>query len=189
MGSHSLLLGIFPTQRSTLRADSFPSEPLSSLLSWCLPIVRTRETSLTVASGLHSLPAGLSDRPLYFPEPQFPHVLNDGVKACSAYMQTSLTQICAFWILSCDVMWWVYWADTEEGGEDEDEDTDSPAFQKPLPFGLWWFSRQIIHLQMSETLETWVPSLGQEDLLKEEMAIHSSILAWKIPRTEEPGSW
>ena len=32
MGSHSLLLGIFPTQRSTLRADSFPSEPLSSLL-------------------------------------------------------------------------------------------------------------------------------------------------------------
>ena len=30
--------------------------------------------------------------------------------------------------------------------------------------------------------------LGQEDLLEEEMATHSSILAWKIPWTQEPGS-
>ena len=35
--------------------------------------------------------------------------------------------------------------------------------------------------------ETWVQPLGQEDLLKKEMATHSSILAWKIPWTEEPG--
>ena len=35
--------------------------------------------------------------------------------------------------------------------------------------------------------ETWVQSLGQEDPLEEEMATHSSILAWKIPWTEEPG--
>ena len=35
--------------------------------------------------------------------------------------------------------------------------------------------------------ETWVRSLGQEDLLEKEAATHSSILAWKIPRTEEPG--
>ena len=34
--------------------------------------------------------------------------------------------------------------------------------------------------------ETWVQSLGQEDPLEEEMAIHSSILAWEIPWTEEP---
>ena len=33
-----------------------------------------------------------------------------------------------------------------------------------------------------------VQSLGPEDPLEEEMAIHSSNLAWKIPRTEEPGS-
>ena len=33
----------------------------------------------------------------------------------------------------------------------------------------------------------WVPSLGQEDPLEEEMAIHSSILAWEIPWIEEPG--
>ena len=35
--------------------------------------------------------------------------------------------------------------------------------------------------------ETWVPALGWEDPLEKEMAIHSNILAWKIPRTEEPG--
>ena len=35
--------------------------------------------------------------------------------------------------------------------------------------------------------ETWVQSLGQEDPLEKEMASHSSILAWRIPWTEEPG--
>ena len=35
--------------------------------------------------------------------------------------------------------------------------------------------------------ETWVQSLGREDPLEKEMATHSSILAWKIPWTEEPG--
>ena len=35
--------------------------------------------------------------------------------------------------------------------------------------------------------ETQVQSLGREDLLEKEMATHSSILAWKIPWTVEPG--
>ena len=35
--------------------------------------------------------------------------------------------------------------------------------------------------------ETWVQYLGQEDALEKEMAIHSSVLAWKILWTEEPG--
>ena len=35
--------------------------------------------------------------------------------------------------------------------------------------------------------ETWVGSLGEEDLLEKEMATHSSTLAWKIPWMEEPG--
>ena len=35
--------------------------------------------------------------------------------------------------------------------------------------------------------ETWVQSLGWEDPLEKEMATHSSILAWRIPWTEEPG--
>ena len=35
--------------------------------------------------------------------------------------------------------------------------------------------------------ETWVQSLGQEDLPEKEMATYSSIPAWRIPWTEEPG--
>jgi len=45
---------------------------------------------------------------------------------------------------------------------------------------------------MQEMQETRVGPLGQEDSLKEEMASHSSILAWKISWAEEPGglqSW
>ena len=34
--------------------------------------------------------------------------------------------------------------------------------------------------------ETWIQSLGSEDLLEKEMATHSSILAWEVPWTEEP---
>ena len=40
---------------------------------------------------------------------------------------------------------------------------------------------------MQEIYETWVQSLGQEDSLEKEMATHSSILAWRIPWTKEPG--
>ena len=40
---------------------------------------------------------------------------------------------------------------------------------------------------MQETQETQVPSLGAEDPLEKEVAPHSSILAWRIPRTEETG--
>ena len=45
----------------------------------------------------------------------------------------------------------------------------------------WWLRN------MSAMQETWVRSLGWEDPLKEEMATHSSILAWKIPGVEDPG--
>ena len=41
-----------------------------------------------------------------------------------------------------------------------------------------------MHLAMQEM---WVQSLDQEDPLEEEIATHSSILAWRIPWTEEPG--
>ena len=41
--------------------------------------------------------------------------------------------------------------------------------------------------RLSTMPETWVPSLGWEDSLEKEMAIHSSTIAWKIPWTEEPG--
>ena len=40
--------------------------------------------------------------------------------------------------------------------------------------------------RLSAMQEAWVRSLGQEDPLEKAMATHSSILAWKIPWTEEP---
>ena len=40
---------------------------------------------------------------------------------------------------------------------------------------------------MQEIQEIWVLALGWEDPLEEEMAAHFSILAWRIPQTEEPG--
>ena len=40
---------------------------------------------------------------------------------------------------------------------------------------------------LPEMLETWVSSLGWEDPLQKGTAIHSRILAWRIPWTEEPG--
>ena len=49
----------------------------------------------------------------------------------------------------------------------------------------WWLRRYSERLPTTQ--ETWVQSLGREDLLEKEMATHSSILAWKIPWMEEPG--
>ena len=44
-----------------------------------------------------------------------------------------------------------------------------------------------VHLAVRETQETQVQYLGQEDALEKEMATHSSVLAWEITWTEEPG--
>ena len=41
--------------------------------------------------------------------------------------------------------------------------------------------------KLPEMQETWIQSLGREDPLEKGMATHSSILAWRIPWTEEPG--
>ena len=57
-------------------------------------------------------------------------------------------------------------------------------FKLKLP-GLPWWLRWLKRLPTMQ--EMWVWSLGQEDLLEKEMATHYSTLAWKIPRTEEPG--
>ena len=63
--------------------------------------------------------------------------------------------------------------------------------QTPTPVYLQvWFLASLIAQSvknLSAMQETWVRFLGQEDPLEKEMATHSSILAWKIPRTEEPG--
>ena len=60
----------------------------------------------------------------------------------------------------------------------------------PLIFGVY-LSYSSLVAQVVKNLpamkETWVQSLGWEDSLEEEMAAHSSIVAWRIPWTEEPG--
>ena len=54
-----------------------------------------------------------------------------------------------------------------------------------------WLTHTSLVAQMVKRLptmwDTWVQALGPEDALEKEMATHSSTLAWKIPRTEEPG--
>ena len=51
-----------------------------------------------------------------------------------------------------------------------------------------WLGGKRICLLTQETQEMWLQSLGSEDPLEEEMATHSSILAWAIPRTKQPGT-
>ena len=55
----------------------------------------------------------------------------------------------------------------------------------PLPLGASLVAQLVKNLSAMQ--ETWVQFLGWEDPLKKEMATHSSILAWEIPWTEEPG--
>ena len=57
-----------------------------------------------------------------------------------------------------------------------------------LSFGYMWCScKSQLVKNLPAMLETWVQFLGREDPLEKEVATHFSILAWKIPWTEEPG--
>ena len=64
-----------------------------------------------------------------------------------------------------------------------------PSVGKYIPQGvcIWAFLVTQSVKNLPAMQETWVHSLGQEDPLEKEMAAHSSILAWRIPWTEEPG--
>ena len=61
-----------------------------------------------------------------------------------------------------------------------------PTFLFPVILHLG-FPRSAVVKNLSAKQEMWVLSLGWEDPLKEEMTTYSSILAWEIPWTEEPG--
>ena len=61
---------------------------------------------------------------------------------------------------------------------------NSPAVQRGASLVAQWVKNPPA---MLETQESQVQSLGWEDPIEEGMAIHSSILAWRIPWTEEPG--
>ena len=71
------------------------------------------------------------------------------------------------------------WADQES----KDQNASSKL---PRIFGGTTLVAQTVK-PLSTMRETWVPSLGRDDLLEKEMAIHSSTIAWKIPWTQEPG--
>ena len=54
-------------------------------------------------------------------------------------------------------------------------------------YPIYSFSSSSVVKNLPAKQETWVQSLDQEDSLRKEMATHSSILAWSIPWTAEPG--
>ena len=62
----------------------------------------------------------------------------------------------------------------------------------PFIFASHYRSRASLVAQTVKTLpamqETWVQTLGREDPLEKGMATHSSVLAWSIPQTQEPGT-
>ena len=67
---------------------------------------------------------------------------------------------------------------------------DSLPASPPLFSGIsWGFPRGSEVKNLPAMWETWVQSLGQEDPLEKGMTAPSSILAWRIPWTEEPGSF
>ena len=93
-----------------------------------------------------------------------------------------LTKILSQNEMSVDLFWmalkqWMY-----KHGKDNDEIerklTDCPG-ASPM-------TQQVKNQPAMQEMQVW--SLGQENPLEEEMTTHASILAWKIPRTEEPGS-
>ena len=62
-----------------------------------------------------------------------------------------------------------------------------PTYSGTDKASIWVFPVAQTVKSLPAMQETPVRSLGQEDPLEEEMATHSSILAWRIPWTEEPG--
>ena len=62
------------------------------------------------------------------------------------------------------------------------------TFQLVLPPAQHWTSLVAQRVKRLPTMrETWVRSLGREDPLEKEMATHSSVLAWRVLGTAEPG--
>ena len=57
-----------------------------------------------------------------------------------------------------------------------------------MEYAIYWASLMVQTVKNLPAMwETWVQSLGREDPLEEDMATHSSILAWRIPWSEKPG--
>ena len=92
--------------------------------------------------------------------------------------------------------WWLCRLDANASGETQDAlEVASSAIVDPVGSSQFRHVHRAVKASMMAQLvknppavqETLVPSLGWEDPLEEDMATHSSILAWRIPWTEEPG--
>ena len=100
------------------------------------------------------------------------------------------------WSRTLEIVRITYMRNIEKGWVriDQERKWHIKKFQDCENYGkLWnggnlWTSLVVQMVKLLSTMrETWVQSLGWEDPLEKEMAIHSSTIAWKIPWTEEPG--
>ena len=74
-----------------------------------------------------------------------------------------------------------------ESAEATSHNSATPLDYLSRPLNLWGFLGGSAVKNLPATQKAQIPSLGREDPLEEEMASYSSILAWEIPWTEEPG--
>ena len=92
-------------------------------------------------------------------------------------------------------MWWLlekYFLiirekNQKDSGRLETKMTEMKKYFCPTEYQIWTSLVAQTVKRQSTMWDTWVRSLGREDPLEKEMAIHSSTIAWKIPWTEEPG--
>ena len=77
------------------------------------------------------------------------------------------------------------WMNLEPIKQSEVSQKEKEKYHVLMHIWTYLVAQMVKHLPTMQ--ETWVQSLSREDLLEKEMAIHSSILAWKIPWMEEPG--
>ena len=82
------------------------------------------------------------------------------------------------------IAWKIPW--TEEPSHKESDTTEQLHFLSGTVILTWTFLVPQTVKHLSTVWEIWVQSLGWEDPLEKEMAIHSSTIAWKMPWTEEP---
>ena len=85
-----------------------------------------------------------------------------------------------------------YLVSTNQQSQEQQQQQQTPSIGLSHGIRIWgipWTSLVAQTVKRLPTMrEARVQSLGREDLLEKEMATHSSILAWKVPWTEEPGT-
>ena len=140
----------------------------SSVLAWRIP--GTGEPGGLPSLGSHRVGHNWSDLAAYLPK-SFSGIilptLIQSSKAKEVIIQYQQKHYMLVWLESLDQPTWVV------------------IFRKDYPGVIFPVAQMVKNLPTMQ--ETWVRSPGQEDALEKGMAIHFSVLAWRIPWTEEPG--